>query len=408
MTDLLPTTHRALQHRLATAQVDGRAPSMAAGIVRDGVLAWADGVGSVDGEPPTRDTQYRVGSLTKTFVAVLVMRLRDEARIDLADRLGEHVPGTAIGQVRVAELLAHTAGLASETPPPWWERTPGELRPSLADALGDDPMRHPAGRRFHYSNPGFAALGTLVQSLRGAPWGDVLQREVLAPLGMPRTTLLPQPPHARGFAVHPWADVLLPEPATDTGVMAPAGQLWSTVNDLARFATFLLDGHDEVLAADTLEEMRAPASGPQDEAWDGTYGLGLQLVRLNGRRLFGHTGSMPGFLAALWVDAEAGLGAVGFANATHGVPVGVVCGDLLNIVATQEPRIPAAWEPLPEVDPDLLALTGPWYWGANPFALRLRAGRGLELTPVVAQGRASRFRASGEGSWIGLDGYYLG
>ena len=66
------------------------------------------------------------------------------------------------------------------------------------------------------------------------PWGEALQREILDPLGMSRTSLLPQEPHARGWAVHPWADVIQPEVVQETGRMAPAGQLWSTIDDLCR------------------------------------------------------------------------------------------------------------------------------------------------------------------------------
>ena len=69
------------------------------------------------------------------------------------------------------------------------------------------------------------------------------------PLGLHRTSSRPQAPHAGGWAVHPWADVMLPEPAEDLGRMAPAGQLWSTTGDLARFAAFLAKGDDRVLSA---------------------------------------------------------------------------------------------------------------------------------------------------------------
>jgi CubicO group peptidase (beta-lactamase class C family) len=258
-TELLPETRRALRHRLATAQVQGRAPSVVAAVVRHGRPVWVDGWGSVDDSVPGGDVQYRIGSITKTFVAVLVLRLRDEGRLALTDALADHLPGTAAGQATVGALLAHTAGLVSEAPGPWWERTPGALRPDLADVLGSDPQLHPPGQRHHYSNPGYALLGALVERLRGQAWGEVLRREVLEPLGMTRTTLLPVAPHATGWAVHPWADALLPEPAVDTDRMAPAGQLWSTATDLARFTAFLIDGDERVLHPDTVAEMRAPA-----------------------------------------------------------------------------------------------------------------------------------------------------
>ena len=312
----------------------------------------------LEGHEPDGDTQYRIGSLTKTFVAVLVMRLRDEGRLDLGDPLGKYLDISQVVSLTIAQLLSHTAGLASEADGPWWERHPGRLRPELASILGDQPGRHPAGL-FHYSNPGYALLGALIGELRGQPWHEVLRQEILEPLGMPRTTVQPQSPHARGFAVHPWADVMQLEPAEQTGLMAPAGELWSTAEDLCRFAAFLLDGDDRVLAAETLAEMRTPAVPPGDDTWAGGYGLGLQLFRRDGRLFFGRGGSMPGFLAALCVSAADGVGGIALANATSGPDIGVIASDLARIVADNEPRLPARWKPLPEVDQALLALTGP-------------------------------------------------
>jgi CubicO group peptidase (beta-lactamase class C family) len=403
---LLPATRRALTHRVAVGQAEGRTPTLAAAVVRDGGQAWFGSRSMLDGHEPDGDTQYRIGSLTKTFIAVLVMRLRDEGRLDLADLLGKHLDAGEAAGATIAQLLAHTAGLASETPGPWWERSPGELRPGLADILS--PAPHPAGRLFHYSNPGYGLLGALIGQLRGHGWEEALRQEILDPLGMARTTLAPQEPHARGFAVHPWADVMQLEPADPAGLMAPAGELWSTAEDLCRFAVFLLDGDDRVLPAVTLAEMRAPASPPGDEAGAGGYGLGLQLFRHDGRMLYGHSGSMPGFLATLCVSPADGVGAITLANATSGPDIGGIAFDLVRVVTDNEPRRPDRWQPLPEVDQALLALTGPWYWGPRAYVLRLVADRGLELAPATGRGRASQFRAEPDGTWTGLDGYYTG
>ncbi len=408
--DLLPATRRALLHRIATAQAEGRAPSLVGAVVRDGLPVWTHGRGLVGGQPPTTDTQYRIGSLTKTFVAVLVLRLRDEGRLDLADPLGTHLPAAPpdTAALTVAQLLAHTAGLASETPAPWWERTDGGCRPELADVLDADGVKHPAGRVFHYSNPGFALLGALVEQLRGKPLEQVLAEEITGPLGMTRTSLLPQAPHADGWAVHPWADVLLPEPATDTGRMAPAGQLWSTVDDLCRFAAFLAKGDPAVLPEATLAQMRTPAAPMDGPVWDLTYGLGMQLKNDHGRLLAGHTGSMPGFLCTLWVCPAEGLGGVVLANTTSGIPIGALGADLVRITAEHEPRIPDAWAPLETYDPALLELTGPWYWGPGGIAIRLGAEGELNLGPLTGSGRSSRLKAQADGTWLGLEGYYTG
>nr|WSW68067.1 beta-lactamase family protein [Streptomyces sp. NBC_00995] len=405
---LLPSTQRALLHRIATAQTEGRSPSLTAAVHRRGLTVWNGSRTCVDGHAPDSDTQFRVGSLTKTFTAVLVLRLRDEGLLDLADPLEKHLPGTSAGDVTLHQLLGHTGGLGAESPAPWWERTPGSLRPGLEDVLGEGSRMHPAGRRYHYSNPGYALLGALVEAIRGASWAEVLRTEILEPLGMHRTSPQAQAPHAGGWAVHPWADVMLPEPAEDLGLMAPAGQLWSTTDDLLRFAAFLAEGDDRVLAAASVAEMREPAAPSESGDWDSRYGLGLQVIRSKGRTLIGHTGSLPGFVAALWFSVEDGVAAVAFANVTSGVPIGEVAADLVGIVAEAEPRIPDPWRPLPEVDDELLALTGPWYWGTRTNILRLTPDRGIELQPLNGQGRGARFIARPDGTWTGLDGYYAG
>ncbi|MFI5704112.1 serine hydrolase domain-containing protein [Streptomyces xanthochromogenes] len=406
--DLLPSTERALLHRIAVAQTEGRAPSLVAAVVRDGRMVWSGSRSCVDGHGPDADVQYRIGSITKTFTAVLVLRLRDEGHLDLRDPLEKYLPGTAVGGATIAQLLSHTAGLTAEAPAPWWERTPGDLRPELGDVLGDQAQLHPAGLLHHYSNPGYAVLGALVEAVRGVPWKDALRTEILEPLGMHRTSTEPVHPHAGGWAVHPWADVLLPEPSEDLGLMAPAGQLWSTAADLSRFAVFLTAGDERVLSADSVAEMRTPAVAPEPGDWDAGYGLGMQLTRTDGRELVGHTGSLPGFVATLWVGVADGVAAVVLANATSGPLVGALAADLVRIVAESEPRFPEPWRPLPAADGELLALTGPWYWGTHAFGLRLTADGGVALAPVRGVGRAARFKAAADGTWIGLEGYYRG
>ena len=408
--ELLPTTRRTLAHRIAVAQTEGRTPSLVAAVVRGGQTVWHGARTSVDGHGPDETVQYRIGSITKTFTAVLVLRLRDEGVLDLGDPLEKHLPGTKAGEATIAELLAHSGGLAAESPAPWWERTPGSLRPELADVLGEQPLLHPVGRRHHYSNPGYSLLGALVEKLRGAPWEEVLQREVLDPLGLERTALRPSAPHAGGWAVHPWADVMLAEPLEDLGLMAPAGQLWSTTGDLARFAVFLMRGDDKVLGVETVREMRAPAAPAEaEDVVDGAaYGLGLQLQRRDGRLLVGHSGSLPGFLANLTIDVEDDVAAVVLANCTSGPLLAGVGADLVRIVAEAEPRIPEPWRPLRDVDSSVLELAGQWYWGTHAFALRLTPDGGVSLGPLSGQGRRSRFRANGDGSWTGLEGYYAG
>ena len=398
---VLPSTARLLLARTARVQRDGRAPSLVAGVVRDGGLAWSAGRGDV-AEPHT-DVQYRLGSISKTVTAIAVLRLRDEGRVHLDDPLDRHVPGTPLGDRTVGQLLAHVAGAAAESPGEWWERAPGG---SLADlGLGAEHVVLGAARRFHYSNLGFGLLGELVARLRGRSWEDVVRTEVLQPLGMTRTTPRPVAPAAEGRAVHPWADVVLPEPEHDAGVMAAAGQLWATLADLGRFAAFLLGDTGEVLDAATLEEMTVPAGVDSSAPGWSAYGLGLQVLRVDGRTLVGHGGSMPGFLAGVFVDPEEQTGAVSLANTTAGLDP--LLPGLLADLRTAEPRVVEAWTP--SAPPVPLATLGVWFWGPGPHLLRALPGGLLHLGPLPGRaGRASRFAPRDDGTWVGLDGYYAG
>ncbi len=404
---LLPGTARRLLARTARAQRESRAPGLVAGVVRERALVWSAARGEV--AEPHADVQHRIGSITKSLTAVAVLRLRDEGLLDLDDPLDTHLPGTPAGTRTVGQLLSHTAGLTAESPGAWWERTPGG---PLADlGLADQHVPLGAGRQFHYSNLGFGLLGELLSALRGRAWVDVVRDEVLLPLGMSRTSPRPQAPAATGWGIHPWADVRHTEPEHFHGAMAPAGQLWASLTDLARFAAFLLGDTADVLHPATLEEMTHPAGvDSAAEGWS-AYGLGLQVLRTPSRTLVGHGGSMPGFLAGVFVDRAAGDGAVVLRNATSGADGGLL-PDLLDLLEASEPAVGGTWRATPAtVDLDVL---GPWFWGPAPYVLRLQ-GDGLlhlgGLMPVGGPGgpgRSSRFRRRDDGTWVGLDGYFTG
>jgi CubicO group peptidase (beta-lactamase class C family) len=397
-------TAERLHARLSREQFERRLPSVVAGLVRDGELIWSGGRGRVDGRTPDAGVQYRCGSITKTFIAVSVMRLRDEGTLRLRDTVDRFLPDTGIGELTVAQLLSHSAGLRAETGEAWWERTPGGDFAQLTRTTLRGGTRFDAGRRFHYTNVGFGVLGEIVATIRGARWDAVVADELLAPLQMTRTSTRPRSPAAPGLAVHPWADLVLPEPEHDAGAMAPAGQLWTTISDLARWTAFLSGHGPDLLSADTLAEMREPrvVNDVRDEGWDGGYGLGLQVGNDGGKRWYGHGGSMPGFLASLQFDAD-GDGAIVLCNATRGL--GDVGDDLLKILADEEPRVPGEWIPRPTPE-SVLELLGAWYWGPSPYIL-VAHGDELELT-AIGRGRESRFRLTGVETWVGLDGYHTG
>lgn len=384
-----------LQDRLQHIQGHARLPSVVAGVATAGETTWIGGAGDVPGEPA--DTQYRIGSITKTLVAVLVLRARDEGLLGLDDAIGRFVPETAYAEATVGALLSHTSGMQSEPSGPWWERSPGSSLPDLLAANDGSGRVAPTGSYFHYSNLGFALLGEAVARLRGAGWWDVATAELLDPLGMTRTTYLPQRPHAQGSSVVHFTGELQHEPHQDTVAMAPAGQAWSTVTDLLRWADFLVAGHPDVLSAATLTEMatvRPPAEG---------YGLGLRLLDAAGRSLAGHTGSMPGFLASLFVDRATRDACVLMTNATSGIGTEWVP---LMLLGDDEPDPAEPWSPSGPV-PDILAgVPGVWFWGNTALELRWHRGQ-AHLTELGDPDDAYVFDV-GPDRIIGVAGYHRG
>ncbi|MGZ4450569.1 MAG: serine hydrolase domain-containing protein, partial [Nocardioides sp.] len=357
---------------------------------------WVGGAGDVPGTDPA-DVQYRIGSVTKTLVAVLVLRCRDEGLLSLDDPLGRFVPESGYAAATLRALLAHTAGLQSEPAGPWWERSPGvPVEALLAANDGSGAVAGP-GEFHHYSNLGFALLGEVVARVRGRGWWDVVTDELLVPLGMARTSYHPQGPSAQGWSVGHFTGTLTPEPHQDTGAMAPAGQAWSTVADLARWADFLATGHPDVLPASTLREMATP-SAPAPE-----YGLGLRLVPWHGRFLAGHTGSMPGFLASLFVDPVTREGSVLLANATTGLVTHDVPLALLGEAAAP-PSVP--WTPTTAVPDAVAGLPGVWFWGNSAFELRWHDER-LEVHSLALHNRQDVFEVR-DGRVVGVEGYHRG
>lgn len=399
-----------LDRRLEAEQREARLPSIVAGIARRGEPAWFAAAGQTTSVEPSQ-TQYRCGSISKTFVAVSVLRLRDGGLIDLDDPLARHVPALARVPGTIVQYLSHTSGLRAETAGPWWERTPGlTFEELLRTSLRPEDFLRPPGRRYHYSNVGYALLGELVRLKRGAAsYMEVVEEELLRPLGMLRTSARPLEPFAPGLGVHPHADVVLEEPEHDAAAMAPAGQLWTTAGDLLTWSEVLAGRRPALLSPETAAEMREPLAlvDTPGLAWTAAQGMGLQLTNRAGRLRYGHGGSMPGFLAALRIEPDSGDALAVLTNATSGLRPALE-DDLFAIVSTHDPAPRAAWAPVPGgLDEELLELTGTWYWGTTELVLSAVGSARLELT-VPGEGREGSFVPDGAGSFVGTSGYYDG
>src|SRR5438270_3868969 len=179
---MLAETIREIDRIVAAAQATGRVPSVVASIVRDGEPAHFTGAGELP--PPDPDTQYRIGSISKTFTAALILQLRDEDRLALDDLLYRHLPGTPVGGVTIRQLLAHVGGLRREPAGDWWERAPGVHLDHLLAELTPDAAAHPPYQTFHYSNLAYGLLGAVAERITGEPWWTQVGKRLLAPLGM--------------------------------------------------------------------------------------------------------------------------------------------------------------------------------------------------------------------------------
>ena len=403
---LLPETGRRVAEIAARVQSAGRAPSLALAVVRDRSVLHFTGAGETP--PPGPETQYRIGSITKTLTATMVMQLRDEGFFALDDLLYRHLPGTAVGGVTLRQLLGHVSGLQREPDGPWWERNPGgdveKLLAELADKIAGAPFR-----TYHYSNLAYGLLGAVLQRVTGEAWADLVGKRVLDPLGMKRTTYFPVEPFARGYVVHSLDGSLHEEPRLDAGAMAPAGQLWSTVEDMAKWAAFLTDPDPAVLSRETLDEMCLPVA-IQDEAWTAGHGLGPELYRVGERVYAGHGGSMPGYIAHLVVHRPSRVGVVAFANTydLRGTGIRAVSLETLTAVLDAEPVAPRPWRPAPTPDPETAELCGRWWWMGGEFEM---AADGPDLImSAVGVGRKApwRFVREGRDRWRGVSGMNTG
>lgn len=399
---LADITDRRLRRLLAMAQAEGQVPSLVAGLVRDGELVWTAGVGAVPGE--VHDTQYKIGSITKTFTAVLVLQLVDEGLLSLDAPVSDVLGAVGYGDRTSRQLLAHSGGLQAEPTGSWWERTEGGSFEDLAAANDGSVAAYEKDRRFHYSNLGYGLLGEVVARLRGQSWWDAVSQRILDPLQMSRTSYQASGVHAEGWSVHPYAQTLIAEPLPDTAAMAPAGQVWSTVADLATYCRFLLQGNPDVLSTQTLALAFTPQSGDEHAGLAYAHGLGFRIFRGAAATLVGHSGSMPGFHAICLVDRSLRTGVVALANATSGIPIETFGASLLDELEQWEPAVPPVWVPNESVPAELVDALGVWHWGATPFVLS------CEGTDLVARRRdveVWRFVASA-GRIVGSRGYHAG
>jgi CubicO group peptidase (beta-lactamase class C family) len=396
VSDLLDTTNRSL-HRIALdKQREGRVPGLYAAVCRGGRRLWGEGIGRADvgdERPPGPDDQFLIASNTKTFIAVMVMQLRDEGRLSLDHLLADHVPEDT-HPITIRQCLAHVSGMAREPLGDVWETLENPSAKELRRDFDDVERVHRPHHLWHYSNVVYAMLGQLVEELDGRSWEESLETRLLHPLGMRRTSNgFDDGPHVSGYYVPPYDDVPRPEPVLDLKGLAPCGGLASTADDLATWSAFVADPGD-VLSADTLEEMCQPQILLTTESWNAAMGLGFFLARAgSGRTYVGHTGGMPGHITGVFTHRESGTGGIVLMNNTAPPAPDAFALELVEHVLEHDPVEDEPWQPGTSVPDELRPILGRWFSEGQPFVFWVEQGelRARIDKPGTASVTPSRF-----------------
>ncbi len=337
----------AIDKHFADFAAQRRVPGIAYGVLIDGELVHAGVVGVRDRQsmsPITRDTVFRIASMTKSFTALAILKLRDEGRLGLDDPAERYVPELATlayptsdsPRITIRDLLSHSAGFPEDNP--WGDQqlaaTEDQFTALLASGI---PFSTAPGTAYEYSNYGFAILGRIVARVSGRSYADYVRTALLEPLGMTATTLEPRAVPADRLAHgYRWEDEQWKEePQLPDGAFGAMGGMLTSTNDLARYVGFLMkawpprDGPDAgPVKRSSLREMQQAVRARPATATGGgavplqlnvnAYGYGLRIRQTcDYRHIVSHSGGLPGFGSQMRWLSEEGIGLIAMGNLTY-------------------------------------------------------------------------------------------
>jgi D-alanyl-D-alanine carboxypeptidase len=303
-----------------------------------------------DGSPVDSDVPWVIGSATKMFVAVVVLQLAEEGKLDLDASIEDHFPALPrASDITSRELLQHTSGLneylasptvLSDAQRAW---SPDEL---IDVAVGLGPVAEP-GSGHHYANTNYIVLGELIAQLSGHPWYEEVRHRILVPLDMQHTHYAGEelaPPMGPGYAIEDghFVDYTTRVHASVGGA---AGALQSTAPDLIRFARALRDG--SLLDQQRQTEMQAFVPGEPRGYVGHEYGLGFEKYVVNDVTLYGHAGSAPAHASFVGFDADSGLAVAVVTNSEEPAPPPLMALETLAALTNEDVTPPADSSPLP-------------------------------------------------------------
>lgn len=327
--DELTADRRAhLEAAIDAAVAEGRTAGVSVAVLQDDHLLFSRSAGLADLEwnaPATATTVYRIASLTKQFTAVGVLLLAEQGRLSIDDRLSVYLPDfPRADEVSLRDLLNHTAGIHNYTESDAADRISdtGATVPELIAAIaGQQPLYDFApGTMWHYSNSNYALLGAVIEKVSGQTYAQFMKVTIFDRLGMADTAVDDNgaiaPRRASGYRLAGGQPAAFRHAGhLDMSVPYAAGAIRSTVEDLARWDVALHGG--SLLSPASLAQMTGPGllrngaetqtavywpgepGVPPEGLIPGPYAFGLDHYTLNGHRVVGHNGSLPGFDAVM-------------------------------------------------------------------------------------------------------------
>lgn len=315
---------------LESERIDRDIPGISAGIVYDQTLIWHKGYGHAnlaEAIPADHKTVYRVASITKLFTSTMLMLLRDAGRLNLDDPvesvLAAYKMPSSFGDARpptFRQLASHATGMPREGAHRGWRDMNMPTIDDLLRSLQEIEMSFPLMTEPKYSNLGIAILGHALSLVAGVDYAEYVRRHILEPLGMKDSGFLHTDYNIQQRAIgyyRPRRDAdFEAAPHWDEQGFRPAGGMYSTVEDIARFIALQFRegeaGGEQILSSASLREMHAPIIISPD--FETGFGLGWGIRRVAGHKVIGHSGGLPGYTTNISLIPGMKLAAIVFTN----------------------------------------------------------------------------------------------
>ena len=317
-----PATAEMLDAFVQREMKDKELPGLSIALVDGSNIVWQKGYGFSDPAtktPITAETVFRVGSVSKLFTDIAVMRLVENGKLDLDAPITKYLPefkprNSFDKPITLRELMSHRAGLVREPPVGNYFDPSDPTLVETVKSLNQTAFIYAPQTHTKYSNAGIAAVGYVLEKTQNQPFADYLKRALLEPLGMNNSSFKPTAEIAKNLAKAQMWTVFgktFDAPSFELGI-APAGSMYTTTGDLASFASALFaadnDAPNAILKKDTLEKMWKPQFAAPDQK--SGFGLGFFISDLDGHRQIGHGGAIYGFSTQLSVLPDDKLGVV--------------------------------------------------------------------------------------------------